>query len=177
MVTSDGYGSWKILWQKVEGQYHEHMALSIFVTQGKEETVIQISNYQSLIRQSDMREYFNMSFSFSHHILHPWGKHNPKLEYATWQYHMAMFQVGCSSFELHTVTFKSYILVMLEHILNSQLHGYFKTKQTTQRGTIPAGIMMRADRSTAEKCPCLERVQWGIRMTAENRKLVLCNKE
>jgi hypothetical protein len=37
--------------------------------------------------------------------------------------------------------------------------------------------MMRADRSTAEKCPCLERVQWGIRMAAENRKLVLCNKE
>lgn len=97
MVTLDGYGSWKILWQKVEGQYHAHMALSIFITQGKEEIVLQISNYQSLIQQSDMREYFNMSFSFSHHFLHPWGKHNPKLEYATWQYHTAMLQVGCSS--------------------------------------------------------------------------------
>jgi hypothetical protein len=55
MVTSDGYGSWKILWQKVEGQYLAHMALSIFITLGKEETIIQISNYQSLIQQSDER--------------------------------------------------------------------------------------------------------------------------
>jgi hypothetical protein len=47
-----------------------------------------------------------------------------------------------------------------------------KQKQTTQRGIVPAGDVMRAQRSTAEKCPGLERGGCGAQNDCRDQEEV-----